>query len=74
MSDCVHQIREGNRSIIGLMLESNIEGGNQPIPADLSRLKYGCSITDPCMDWPSTEIAIRKAGERLKDVLPQRGK
>src|SRR5688572_28536541 len=74
MSDCVHQIREGNRSIVGMMLESNIEGGSQPIPADLSKLKYGCSVTDPCIDWRSTETAIRKAREQLKDVLPQRGK
>jgi 3-deoxy-7-phosphoheptulonate synthase len=74
MSDCVHQIREGNRSIVGLMLESNIQGGNQPIPEDLSELKYGCSVTDPCIDWPSTETAIRKAREQLKDVLPQRDK
>jgi 3-deoxy-7-phosphoheptulonate synthase len=73
MSDCVHQIREGNRSIIGLMLESNIEGGNQPIPADLSKLKYGCSVTDPCIDWPSTESAILKARDQLKDILPRRG-
>jgi len=74
MSDCVHQIREGNRSIVGLMLESNIEGGNQPIPPDLSRLKYGCSVTDPCIDWPSTESAILKARDQLKDILPRRGK
>jgi 3-deoxy-7-phosphoheptulonate synthase len=74
MSDCVHQIREGNRSIVGLMLESNIAGGNQPIPADRSKLKYGCSVTDPCLDWPRTESAIRKARDVLKDVLPQRGK
>jgi 3-deoxy-7-phosphoheptulonate synthase len=74
MSDCVHQIREGNQSIVGMMLESNIEGGNQPIPADLSKLKYGCSVTDPCLDWPTTETAIRKAAEQLKDVLPRRGK
>lgn len=73
LSDCVHQIREGNRSIVGLMLESNIAGGNQPIPADLSKLKYGCSVTDPCIDWPHTESAIRKARDLLIDVLPQRG-
>jgi 3-deoxy-7-phosphoheptulonate synthase len=73
LSDCVHQIREGNRSIVGLMLESNIAGGNQPIPADLSKLKYGCSVTDPCIDWPLTESAIRKARDVLKDILPQRG-
>ena len=72
MSDCVHQIREGNQSIVGLMIESNIEGGNQPIPEDLSRLKYGCSVTDACVDWPTTETMIRKAREVLKDILPTR--
>jgi 3-deoxy-7-phosphoheptulonate synthase len=74
MSDCVHQIREGNQSIVGLMIESNIEGGNQPIPEDLSRLKYGCSVTDPCIDWPTTDTIIRKARGVLKDILAQRGK
>ncbi len=74
MSDCVHQIREGNQSIVGLMIESNIEGGNQPIPADLSKLKYGCSVTDPCIDWPTSEAIIRKARNNLKEVLPQRVK
>ncbi len=72
MSDCVHQIREGNRSIVGLMIESNIEGGNQPIPDDLSKLKYGCSVTDPCIDWSTTETMIRKGRDILKEVLPQR--
>jgi 3-deoxy-7-phosphoheptulonate synthase len=72
LSDCVHQIREGNQSIIGLMIESNIEGGNQPIPDDLSKLRYGCSVTDPCIDWATTETVIRKAAGILKDVLPQR--
>jgi 3-deoxy-7-phosphoheptulonate synthase len=73
MADCVHQIREGNQSIVGLMIESNIEGGNQPIPEDLSKLKYGCSVTDPCIDWSTTETMIRKAREVLKDILPHRG-
>ncbi len=72
MSDCVHQVREGNRSIVGLMIESNLEAGNQPIPDDLSRLRYGCSVTDPCVDWPTTETMIRKARENLRDILPQR--
>ena len=73
MADCVHQIREGNRSIVGLMIESNIEGGTQPIPEDLSKLKYGCSVTDPCIDWSTTETMIRKGRDILKDLLPQRG-
>ena len=72
LSDCVHQIREGNRSIVGLMVESNLEGGNQPIPDDLTKLKYGCSVTDPCVDWPTTEHMLRKANQALRDILPRR--
>jgi len=74
MSDCVHQVREGNRSIVGLMVESNIAAGNQPIPDDLSQLRYGCSVTDPCVDWETTEAMIRKARDVLRDVLPSRGR
>ncbi len=71
-SDCVHQIREGNHSIVGLMVESNLEAGSQPIPADRATLKYGCSITDPCVDWPTTEFMLRKACANLRDILPHR--
>ncbi|HXJ37141.1 MAG TPA: 3-deoxy-7-phosphoheptulonate synthase [Candidatus Eisenbacteria bacterium] len=74
MADCVHQIRDGNRSIVGLMIESNIEAGNQPIPADLSKLRYGCSVTDPCVDWATTETMLRAAHATLKDVLPRRAR
>ena len=72
MDDIVRQISEGNRSIIGVMLESNIEAGNQAIPADLSQLKYGVSVTDACMDWPGTEALLRDARARLKNILPDR--
>jgi len=74
MADCCHQIRQGNRSIVGLMLESNIEGGNQPIPDDLAKLKYGCSVTDPCIDWSTTEKMIRDGRTALKDLLNNRGR
>ena len=72
MTDCVHQIMEGNKSIVGLMIESNLEWGNQSIPEDLSQLKYGVSVTDACVDWPTTEKMLREARSKLKDVLPQR--
>ncbi len=72
MNDCIHQITEGNRSIVGLMIESNLAVGNQPIPADLSQLKYGVSVTDPCVDWPTTEKMLRDARARLQEVLPGR--
>ena len=72
MRDVAHQIREGNTSIVGLMIESNIEAGNQPIPADLSQLRYGCSVTDACVDWAATETMIRNTGEILRDCLQKR--
>ena len=72
MADVVNQIRLGNKSLLGVMIESNIEAGNQSIPADLSQLKYGCSVTDGCVDWDSTEKMIRDAAIMLRDVLPER--
>ena len=72
MADIVNQVRLGNKSLVGVMIESNIEAGNQSIPADLSKLKYGCSVTDACVDWDTTEKMIRDAAIMLRDVLPDR--
>lgn len=72
MDNCINQIAEGNRSIIGLMLESNIHEGRQDVPTDKSQLKYGVSITDECMSWETTERIIRQAREKLGDTLVMR--
>jgi len=72
LKDITHQILEGNNSIIGVMLESNIFGGNQSIPKDLSALKYGVSVTDACMAWDTTEQALLEMADKLRDVLPTR--
>ncbi len=72
-ADCVHQIVEGNRSIVGFMLESNINAGSQSIPEDRSQLQYGVSVTDPCIDWASTEEVIRRAHRTLGPLLAARG-
>jgi len=66
--NCVTQIVDGNRSIVGLMLESHLKAGNQPIPKDLSKLEYGVSITDPCIDWPTTEALLLKLHGLLENV------
>jgi 3-deoxy-7-phosphoheptulonate synthase len=66
--NCVAQITDGNRSIVGLMLESHLRGGNQPIPKDLSTLEYGVSITDPCIDWQTTEQLLVKLHLALQSV------
>jgi 3-deoxy-7-phosphoheptulonate synthase len=59
------QVRAGSRAIMGVMLESFINAGNQPLTADRSRLEYGVSITDPCIDWPTTERCLLEAAETL---------
>jgi 3-deoxy-7-phosphoheptulonate synthase len=66
--DCVvDQILAGNSSISGVMIESNLEAGNQKIPANISQLKYGVSITDACIDWAITEKILLSAHARLKN-------
>ena len=72
LKDITHQILEGNQSIIGAMLESNINHGNQSIPEDLEQLHYGVSVTDACMDWETTETALLEMAEKLRSVLPKR--
>jgi len=72
LKDITHQILEGNQSIIGVMVESNLNHGNQSIPKDLSALQYGVSVTDACIAWDETERAIREMAAKLKDVLPGR--
>ncbi|WP_106420313.1 3-deoxy-7-phosphoheptulonate synthase [Salinicola tamaricis] len=72
MENVTHQILDGNRSIIGLMIESNIGWGAQKIPADRSQLEYGVSITDACIDWPTTERSLTQMAEQLAPALKAR--
>jgi 3-deoxy-7-phosphoheptulonate synthase len=69
LRDCIEQVANGNQSIIGLMLESNLQSGNQDIPADLSKLRYGVSVTDGCIDWVTTDAAIADAARVLRPVM-----
>jgi 3-deoxy-7-phosphoheptulonate synthase len=70
--NCANQIVDGNQSIVALMLESHLGAGNQPIPQDLSKLRYGVSVTDACIDWATTERLLRDMRARLREVLPVR--
>jgi 3-deoxy-7-phosphoheptulonate synthase len=72
LNDIAEQIKAGNRSIIGVMLESNLLEGNQPIPDDLDEIRYGVSITDACVGWDATEVMLRSFAAAVKSVLPQR--
>ncbi len=67
-----NQILEGNKSIVGLMIESNIHAGNQSIPKNLKDLAYGVSVTDGCIDWETTKASLRAMRATLREVLPRR--
>ncbi len=73
LDNVTNQIIEGNQSIIGVMVESNIGAGNQKIPDNLADLEYGVSITDACIDWETTETTLISMHKKLKDVLAKRG-
>jgi len=66
LESVVQQMVEGNNSISGVMIESNLEAGNQKIAADLTQLKYGVSITDACIDWATTENILLAAHAKLQ--------
>lgn len=55
LKSIINQKQSGNKSIVGLMLESNLKEGNQKIPQDLSKLEYGISVTDQCISIEETE-------------------
>ena len=64
LKNLILQILDGNQSIIGTMIESNINGGNQPISM---KMKYGVSVTDECLDWDNTQRILLKAHDSLKN-------
>ncbi|WP_110664977.1 3-deoxy-7-phosphoheptulonate synthase [Salinicola halophilus] len=72
MENVAQQIVDGNHSIIGLMIESNIGWGSQKIPSDLAELEYGVSITDACIDWPTTERTFTQVATQIESALKAR--
>ena len=68
LTNVLDQVAAGNRSICSVMIESNLEAGNQPMAQNLADLKYGVSITDKCVDWETTERMLRHAFAKLQDI------
>ena len=69
----VNQILEGNQSVIGVMLESHLNLGNQSSEGKaVEDLQYGVSITDGCIDWQQTDDVINLMRDKLITVLPMR--
>ena len=55
-----------------MMIESNLEAGNQPLNADRSEMRYGVSVTDACIDWYTTEELLRELAAGLGPALGER--
>ncbi len=65
----IEQARAGNQNIAGIMLESNLKDGNQNLLENRKNLRYGVSITDPCIGWEETETLLLQAQEDLSTAL-----
>jgi len=68
----IQQRIEGTRSLIGLMVESNLFEGSQPIPKDLKDLRYGVSLTDSCIGWETTERMLRWGYETFGKIISEK--
>ena len=55
----IEQRAGGTRSLVGVMVESNLHEGSQPFPSDPAALRYGISVTDACLGWDVTERMLR---------------
>jgi len=65
--DVSEQLREGEEAIIGVMVESNINEGNQKVPPEgPSALRKGVSITDACIDWESTVDVLEDLADAVR--------
>jgi 3-deoxy-7-phosphoheptulonate synthase len=63
LSSVAAQIRASHSPLMGVMIESNLVAGKQTFPAPRHELVYGQSITDPCVDFPTTHTMLRELAE-----------
>ncbi|MBE9157428.1 3-deoxy-7-phosphoheptulonate synthase [Nodosilinea sp. LEGE 06152] len=69
LDDIAAQVSNGSRHILGVMIESHIKAGSQPIPNDLRQLTYGQSITDACVDFDTTAAMLRKLASAVEPSM-----
>ncbi|MDR5863027.1 3-deoxy-7-phosphoheptulonate synthase [Halomonas campisalis] len=64
LRDVIDQRLAGETALMGLMLESHLQEGKQPLTP--GRLRHGVSVTDACLGWETTESLLCEAAERLR--------
>ncbi len=67
LNSIAEQVVAGSRHLLGVMLESHLVAGKQAIPKDLSKLVYGQSITDACIDIPTTATLLRTLAQAVRN-------
>lgn len=76
-ADIAGQISGGEEGIVGVMIESNINGGRQDVPSaeqgGVGALMKGVSITDACVDWPTTVVMLEGLAEAIRARRAGRG-
>ena len=60
----IKQFHEGRQSIMGLMIESNLNPGKQTWKEGIS-LAHGVSITDACLGWNETEALLNELADSI---------
>lgn len=65
------QIESGSNHIMGVMIESHLVAGNQPISSDAQQLVYGQSITDACVNWETTETMLHSLANAVAQGRPE---
>jgi len=68
VKNVMNQIIEGNKSIIGIMLESHLHEGTQSANQSIDQMEYGVSITDACIGWKTTETVLRELADKLRKM------
>ena len=63
------QLKTGSRHILGVMIESHLKAGRQPIPENLDDLVYGQSITDACVDFETTQAMLEQLAAAVEPHL-----
>jgi len=71
--DVLGQRVRGNENMIGMMVESNLCEGSQKLPADLTQLRHGVSVTDGCIGWEETEQLLRSAAQAVSALAEVAG-
>jgi len=71
LQNVAEQLASGSRQIMGVMIESHLVAGKQPIPKDLSQLVYGQSITDGCVDFATTATMLRSIAQAVRSNVLQ---